>query len=370
MTSINPLISSEELKKRFVDFARNSDSKLSIILGAGASLGYSRNKDFLYRPPSVFELLHDDNFLVNTTIRKPKHGAIMGQRSHIERSIKGFGNDLEAYLSDIYSNDTADNLFPSMLHYLEDVFTLASKNVDFDDNHYQSLVSRVRDLRGAKSWSILTFNYDTLLEQSMENLPRFIPNRTFRTDGDYLNLNPKVLKMHGGINLRYITSPLRGKADGTTPHDIFTEMMGRKEPIENYLEIQKTNLQIPDFMERRMVNGSWRIVCNFPLMMIPIHTVVKGENSFFGRQIEHAKSEISQSKLVVAIGYQFGDNTFIDALKDLNLKDSVLILVGSKHLLEKTIDSRAYKVASLAWPKENIFIYNEDGFGKFVNALY
>src|SRR3989344_3422033 len=196
---MNPFISPEELKNKFVDFARNSESKLSIIFGAGASYGYSRDRNFIYRPPTVSELLKDNNPLVKSVIEKPEHGAIKGQRAHIERSIKSFEGDLEAYLSDIYSNDTDDNLFPRMLRYLEDIFTLVSQYVDLDDNYYQNLLSRVRDLRGRKPWSILTFNYDTILEQSVANLQRWIPAKTFNTDLDYLGSNPKLLKMHGGI---------------------------------------------------------------------------------------------------------------------------------------------------------------------------
>jgi len=368
--SINPLISSDELKIKFAEFARNSNSRLSIILGAGASYGYSRNTNYIYRPPTVYELLKNDNPLVNEVIENPKHYAIKGQRAHIERSIKGLNGDLEAYLSDIYANDTADNLFPSMLQYLEDIFTLASQRIDLDDNHYQSLLNRVRDLRGTKPWSIITFNYDTLLEQSLVNIPRFIPRRTFLTDNNYLDQNPKVLKMHGSVNLRYITIPPSKKENATSSHDIFTEMMSRKESVENYLEVKGLGLSVPSFQDYRRFKDGLHTTYNFPLMMIPIHTAVRSENSFFKRQIEYAKSDISESKLVLAIGYQFGDNTFIDALKDLNLKESALILIGSKHLLEKTIESKAYREASKAWPKENIKIYDKDGFGNFTNALY
>lgn len=369
---MNPLISSEELKSKFVDFARKSDSKLSVILGAGASFGYSKNNDHRHSPPMVSGLLDEDNnLLVREVIKRSTHSAIKGQRAHIVRSIKSFGGDLEAYLSDIYANDTADNLFPSMLRYLEDIFTLASLEVDLDDNNYQSLISKVRDLRGQKQWSILNFNYDTILEQSIADLPRFIHNRTFRTDSDYLSSNPKVLKMHGGVNFRYITILPQERVDNPSFHEIFTNMMSSKEPVENYFKIEQMKSIVPNFTEYRALkdNGKY-IICNFPLMMIPIHTITGGENSFFCRQIEYAKNEISQSKLVIAIGYQFGDNTFVNTLKSLDLKESNLILVGSNHLVEKNIDSMAYKAASEAWPKENISIYEGVGFDEFVAALY
>ncbi len=368
---MNTLISDEELKSIFIDFARNSDYKLSVILGAGASFGYSRTDGYIFRPPAVSELLNDANPLVKSVIEKPEHVSVKGQRAHIERSIKGFGGDLEAYLSDIYSNDKADNLFPSMLRYLEDIFTIASKNIDLDDNHYKTLLNRIRDLRGPRPWSILTFNYDTLLEQSIVDLPRFIPGRTFLSDENYINPNPRVLKMHGGVNLRYITLPEPTMADSTSFHDVFTEMMNTQEPINSYLEVKATDSAVPGFrVYRKFKDLPEQITYNFPLMMIPIHTVVRSENSFFARQIEFAKSEISQSKLIIAIGYQFGDNTFMEALSDVNLQESILILVGSRNLIEQTTESRAYKAALKVWPAHNIRIYDREGFGNFVDALY
>lgn len=368
---MNPLISPEDLRKEFTDFTRNAESKLVVIFGAGASYGYSRDDFFSFRPPTVSELLKGDNALIFSIIEKPEHRVIKGQRAHIERSIRSYDGDLEAYLSDIYTNDPNDDLFPSMLRYLEDVFTLVSQRADLDDNYYQGLMSRIKDLRGRKPWSILTFNYDTLLEQSIANLQRWIPARTFNTDTDYLGANPKLLKMHGGINMRHITIPPLDKVDGITFHELFTEMMSNKKPTEDYLELKQLDYPVPNLKENRILKDiGGATAFNFPLMMIPIHTEVKTENTFFCRQLEQAKDEISQAGLVIAIGYQFGDNTFIDALKDLDLKKSKLILVGTKRLVREGVESRAFQYASEAWPKENIFIYEGDGFGEFTDSLY
>ncbi len=368
---MNPIITKQDLKNKFADFARNSERKLSIILGAGASYGYSRDRNFIYKPPTVSELLNNQNPLVSTIIEKPEHRAIKGQRAHIERSIKSLEGDLEAYLSDLYMNDTDDDLFPGMLRYLEDIFTLVSQQADLDDNYYQTLLNRTRDLRGRKPWSILTFNYETILEQSIANLQRWVPSRLFNTDTDYLGSNPKVLKMHGGVNFRYITVPPGEKVENITSHNVFTEMMNCTNPIEKYLELKSINSTVPSFKSHRILKDiGGTIVFNFPLMMIPMHTAVRNENSFFSRQIEQAKDEISQSGLVVAVGYQFGDNTFLDALKELDLKECTLVLVGTKRLVQESIESRAFKNASRVWPKDKIYIFDGDGFNEFADSLY
>lgn len=367
---MDPLISSNEAKELFTNFARKSESKICIIFGAGASRGYSREWNFAYTPPTVSELLDDDNYLVRETLKKPEHRDIKGHRAQMERRIKGFGGDLEAYLSDLYENDTADDRFPSMLRYLEDIFTLASNNADLDDNYYKSLLSTIRDLRGSKKWSILTFNYDTILERSLVDLPIFTPRRIFSKDEDYLNINPKVLKIHGGVNLRYI-SPLDPTLSVTpSAHQTFMDMMSDDKSIEDYLELKNIKSDIPEVVGHKTYSEvGGRDVTNFPLMMIPIHTSIRTTNSYFSRQIELAKQEISQSELVVAIGYQFGDDDFIESLKNLDLKKTTLILVGSENIIKDTINSGSYKKASKVWPKENIKIFGEAGFSNFVNAL-
>lgn len=367
---MDSIISSEDTKKIFTEYARKSDSKLCIILGAGASRGYSRENNFAYLPPMVTELLDENNYIVKETLKKNIHQDIKGQRAHMERRIRGFGGDLEAYLSDLYESDTADDRFPLMLRYLEDIFTFASRSADLDDNYYKSLLSIIRDFRGSKKWSVLTFNYDTILERSLSDLPIFTPRRSFNNDNDYINVNPRVLKMHGGVNIRYISKLEPQLSSPPSAHQIFTEMMGNNDLLENYIEFKDIKSEIPDLMGHRTypdVGGCF--VTNFPLMMIPIHTSVRTTNTYFSRQIELAREEISQSNLIVAIGYQFGDNAFVDSLKGLNLKDSTLILVGTKKLINDNINSKAYKEASKVWPKQNIKIYGGNGFGNFVDDL-
>lgn len=366
---MNPFISGEELKKLFTDFAKKSNDNLSIIFGAGASHGYSRDKFYTYKPPVVAGLLDIENQVVEQVL--DKHPDIKNQRKHIERSIKNFDGDLEAYLTDIYENDSEDDLFPAMLRYLEDLFTTVSLHTDLNDNHYQAFINRVRDLRGPRPWSMLTFNYDTILEQSLESLPRFIPRRSFQNDESYVGLNPKVLKMHGGINFRYVTPHPPEQKNHKVLHGIFSEMMHDKQQIEDYLVIRKTQAFIPDFIGHHVFKDvGGKIAYNFPLMMIPVHTSSRSENSFFERQIELAVKEISYSKLVISVGYKFGDNGFTNALKKNDTEDTVLIIVGSKNTVKNGTESKAYKEAVKVWPKEKVFIFEGQDFGSFVEAIY
>jgi len=368
---MSELIASDDVRELLLDYSRTSDERLTIILGAGASRGYSRDRDYLWSPPVVSELLNEKNALVSEVLAKSVHASIKSQKGHIERSIRRFDGDLEAYLSDLYKNDKEDDRFSAIVKYLEDIFATASLRVDLEDNHLQALLSVIRDLRGSRPWSIISFNYDTILEQSIASLPIFVPPRVFQADANYLNQNPRVLKMHGGVNLRYISVIEPNEEGRTSAHDVFSQMMGNSGPVESYLDTIPIKSPIPEkFGHRTFENIGGRIIYNFPLMMIPIHTLVRSENSFFGRQIEQAKADIAQSKLTIAIGYQFGDNHFVEALSNVNLGDNKLVLVGTKQLVDDGVNSRAYKQASGAWSKGNIKIYDGRDFASFVESIY
>lgn len=363
------MISPDEIKGLVSAYSRTSESSLSIIFGAGASYGYSKKIRYAYRPPAVASLLEETDPIVSQIINKSEHRDIKGQRAHIQRSIKGLGNDLEAYLSDIYENDRNDDLFPRMLRYLEDIYYLASYHSDLEDNNYQSLVSRIRDLRGARPWSLISFNYDTLLEQSVASLPRFVPRREFKSDENYLVPNPSFIKMHGGINMRY-REVGDDNEESLSLHAAFTRMMSTASPIEEYLSVLDTDMSLPHFESVRYIEGKPRRVYDFPLMMIPVHTKIKNENTFFKRQLGLSRASIEQSKLVIAIGYQFGDETFVSSLSRIDLQETTLILVGSENLLKEGTQSRTYINASKAWPKSQIRIFAQSGFEAFCDALY
>ncbi len=367
---MSPIITADEIRVKLEDFAKNSPSKLTVIFGAGASRGYSQNENYPFKPPMVSELLESSIPFIHQMLGRSEHADIAGQRAHIQKRIKGLGGDLEAYLSDIYKNGTADNRFPSMLRYLEDVFTNVSLQADLNNNHYQLLVTTLHDLRGRKKWSILTFNYDTILERSIKSLPLSI-SKSFDTDADYRDSNLQILKMHGGVNFRYIY-PIDPEASSRpSAYDVFSKMMGDSRSVDEFLALKDIDTDVPNVIGYRTYpNIGGRTVVDFPLMMIPVHASVKTANSFFSKQIERAKKEISESEMVIAIGYQFGDGAFLESLKDIDLKDSNLVLVGSKNLLAENVNSKAYKQASKVWPEENIKIFGEDDFSSFVNALY
>jgi len=365
--SANQIISPEEVKNKVRSLAEGSEKNVCVILGAGASSGYSKEDD-AYAPPIVADLFDSNNRLVREVLLR--HTFIDGQKPHIVRTLQRFNGDLEAYLTDLYTKDVEDNTFPALLRYLEDIFHTASLRANLSDNNYQSLINIFRELRGKKPWSFLSFNYDTILELSLIATPRFIVQRDFASKDSYLRATPKILKMHGGVNYRYHIEELDEKRQRLSYHEVFTDMMDAKVPSDEYAQFIQPTSAIPNFSTRIGRQDGIVTIYDFPLMMIPIHGSVKPENSFFNDQIELAKKEISESKLVIAIGYNFGDELFRKVIGELDLKENELILVGTHHLVTKTTEHLSYKNAAMIWPPKNISIFGGNGFGKFIEALY
>jgi len=355
-------LTSGEAAQMLRTICRQPDNAVTVIFGAGASRGYSRNKH-PYAPPTVAQLFDDRNAAVSEVLNWDRHKEIRSLKSSIERRIRSFSNDLEKYLSDLYRDNSDNNLFALLIIYLQDLFAFASKNVDLNDNNYKSLANALFDLRGKRPLWFLTFNYDTILEQSIEDLHVYIPRRSFSDGSGYTSAFPKVSKLHGGINFRYVFDT---DGDEQLPHhDIFSRMMRDKSETHQVIAADSS---MPYMITRRdkLTAG---LQYNFPLMMIPVHGEVSPENGYFNKQIGHAREVISNSALVIAIGYNFGDEQFLNSIKAAIKPEAELILVGSSDLVIGPKDHDCYKNISKVWPREKISVFEGDGFQSFTDSL-
>ncbi|MES2007223.1 MAG: hypothetical protein V4436_03930 [Patescibacteria group bacterium] len=371
MSTSQVLISPQETKKKLRDFVSNSPGKITFIFGAGASAGYS-NESGRVRPPVVLDLLNEKNEFVAEALTL--HPRIAFNRPMIEAELANFDYDLESYLSDLYGRDKDDTLFSEMMAYLQTIFARASREIDYNSNNYKDLLFFLKEKRAHKKWSLISFNYDTLLEQSFKMIDRSRKSRTFATQQDYLQINPPVIKIHGGVNFRYTFIDLNKDLE---PHDLLLQMLEDDREPELYLELLGLTAYSSDFHNRlkgKDVNNAdvYYSKYDFPLMMVPVHGASISKNSFFTKMLDQAVEELKDSELVVAIGYNFGDNTLTDLLKKLNLNDKEIILVGTNNHPEslgvKKEEHISYKRAAEIWGTTRIFDGN--GFGEFTNCLF
>jgi hypothetical protein len=349
------------------------DGHICFIFGAGASAGYSRNEK-QFAPPVVASLFDDSNPVVNLVIRRTEHDAIMRRRDDIIEAIVEHGGDLEAYLGHLFSLHQNNELFTRLLLYLQDLCFTASANIDLSrtSNNYLRLIYRMESLRGTK-WSSITFNYDTILEKTI--IATGSDPRDFTALDDYL-LEPRIIKVHGGINVRYQIIE-RSKPDRRTG-DLFRLMMSfPQDPLIgtiNTMGLSSTDHMFPVIQagmvpRQNQPNLQERLVTyNFPVMMVPIHNTNREHNAYFGEKLEQAMEEISRSALVIAIGYNFGDRLFVDALKRLKLEGKTILLVGGADFSDSPTDNPGYNIISSFW-KGPIHLFKGAKFTEFVNSI-
>lgn len=366
------LISSEELFQKLSE-AGPKPEKITIIFGAGASYGYSRNLATLV-PPIVLELFEDINPVVNQVIHREEHANILNGRDFTKRTLtKTYKGDLEKYLSSLYDGDDDDNIFSALLMYIQDVCDFASKRININQNNYKDLCDKLRALRGRRPWSCITFNYDTLFERSYISTGRD-PVRDFSNMAHYNEGNPRVLKMHGSVNFRYLykeigTAPVNRKSK----RDIFNLMMKKRLVNGSSTVVQSTSLDIGDFLNsnpERSKDGHLQVAdnYNFPLMMIPIHATKKSENPFFETMLDEARKEIEASSLVIAIGYNFGDELFCEKIKGLDVSKKELIVVDIQKFVTDLSQGERFKHLSSIWSGP-IRVFNGNGFTDFIEAI-
>ena len=365
----NVFISKNEIFDKVHNLA---DEKICFIFGAGASYGYINNSEY-FLPPIVSDLFKEENEVVKEIINRPQHKFILRQKYHFVDILDRYDNDLEKYLSHLYKIDSKDDTFSNLLLYLYDIYFLVSSNINENKNNYRSLINLLFDLRKKSTWSCISFNYDTILEQSYISLERD-RLRNFENLKSYTGSDPKIIKIHGGVNFHYKFEE-KGGLQKRIGKEIFGYMMRGKQK-ENNISILPPKSDTPPFHSKsRRFNATIRLhedfsKYSFPLMMVPIHGTKRPENPFFADMLNEAKREIETSTLIVAIGYNFGDELFSKEIKKIDLSKKELILVGSKGLLSNPETHRGITNVSNFWKKENIKIFEGNGFADFIRSIF
>lgn len=362
------LISKSEIYDKIRDIGSNE--KISFIFGAGASYGYLSDGTVHSSPPIVAKLFETENRVVNSIIHKPQHSSVLAFKSFLDDYFSDGDGDLEKHLSDLYNQDKDDDILSALVAYLQDIFLLASKNFRSTANNYVNLVQLMSSLRSKDKWSFITFNYDTLLEQSLVFTGRN-RTRTFSNFRDYIEVHPKLIKVHGGFNFRFQFNEI-GTNYPKSYREVFHLMMTKKTDEIPVLDLAN---DIPEFYSRgqqwNSQKGSYdpMNLYDFPLMMIPIHGTNKPENPFFLDTLKKTKEEISDSGLIIAIGYNFGDKLFCKYVKELDLSKKSLILVGTNSLVENRTSHQSIQNLEDIWPMDRISIFDGNGFTDFIKAI-
>lgn len=185
--------------------------------------------------------------------------------------------------------------------------------------------------------------------------------------------SPQIIKIHGSVNYKYIFSE-DFRPTKRTRREIFEKMMEETTQTSDNFRVADLRAGIPTFpTDKAQRVGSNTIhhtdIYELPQILVPIHDEHPPANPFFIDRLNDSAKTIKEAELVIAIGYNFGDISFGNELKNIETSDKELILVGTSSLYNKPLEHLGFKNVSKVWNEKKISIFKGDGFSDFINAV-
>lgn len=323
-----------------------------IIFGAGASHGYSPYGN----PPPLTDDLVDPRFLDSDMIRSKKYRhEVASLLSEIAPQVVGKNKTFEDALTSIkkemgHHSHRTDQLV-GLQFYLKDYFEKISGSFQ-DINHYRTLLSKISDYNGGQA-CLVTFNYDTLLEQS-------IGRERFKSMRSYIDANPCVIKLHGSHDWAHIAKKNMV---------IDTEFSQIKDSVDflksdpNYIDRVRSKPSIGNNVFHKdeiAKSGEGNNIFVLPAIAIPLF-----EKRDFLCPIQHFDAlwkNIAQADRVLVIGWKAGDTNLIDAMRSYLKENTALTVVSQKIETAKEI---AHKLFSEVGKFSSDYKYFGGGFAEF-----
>lgn len=315
-----------------------------VILGAGASFDYIHENEvdttkLKFRPPLTRELFSTRiRTIAKATILE--HPSITNLFGEINSGLRA-GKDFEEYLREVRGRSVErEKQIISLQYYLHDLFQLISKNYGQQiGNNYGILVQRI--IESFDEACFVTFNYDTLLEQSL------FPDQNISDIGTFISGPHKLVKVHGSCDWVY-----------STPSDLKERTLD--EGIYQFL------IDNPDSAES--IRGDKNIIVEtqssdyYPAIAIPI---AGKDESDFVCPTEHTSQLIealSKTDRILVVGWGAGDPALVKLIrKHVNIPVDMYLACGGQ---TRTIDAikGKFKDMDLVTIKEtrsNAFTFSE-----------
>lgn len=184
--------------------------------------------------------------------------------------------------------------------------------------NYKTLLDQIRHWRSPQEQvCLVTFNYDTLLEESLPTI-----GVTIRDIPDYVaNDHCKLFKLHGSINwTREVDGPIfdLSQLNGV---ELSNELIARGDQLE--ISDRYQWLTQHPIAKRQTLNRDFPLV---PALAIPVESKVEYECP--ADHLEHLTRCIPQVNKLIIIGWRASEAGFCELLS-LNLDSDVSILVAA-----------------------------------------
>ena len=333
---------------------------LMVIFGAGASYDSSpsfppspkkRDPHWDIRPPLADELFDNRGAFSEVAARFQRCVPIIlrlrhrGQGASVEQELQRLQEESEGY-PDGYRQLAAIRFYLSVI--LRDCVTRWN-NVTKGITNYPALLDQIlRSRKVAGPTCLVTFNYDTLLEEALRTVGKPIRSIEGYIAGDEW----KVVKIHGSVDWsREVDSPLE-PGPGT--------------PLEVALALIETAPDLKISRRYRMLSGilgNTQLEPLFPALAIPVEA--KQEYECPDEHLQTLNECLPKITKLLVIGWRASEDRFLDLLVN-NLQKGVRMMAVAGGGAEAIGVLEKLRGAGLAGIAGEFSSFDEGGFSAFV----
>lgn len=317
-----------------------------IVFGAGASKDYIADADLdqgklSYEPPLTKDLLSHRIQLLSTAITKnyPEYKPLIGEMNSALRA----GKDFEEHLLELSGKGpNRKRQIIAFQYYLRNLFQMISAGYGGQTgNNYEILIGQLKE--SFDEACFVTFNYDTLLEQSL------FPGENNSDIQQYVSGAYKLIKIHGSCDWSY-----------STPDDVSHEISG-----DIYQHLIK-NPESAELISAHKVITKGNAGQELPAIAIPI--AGKDESTFVcpSNHAEQLTEAVSKTDRILLVGWAARDPAFIRILKE-NISRPVDLFIVCTHLTN-VIDAIQQKFDDIEFITVKEIQGDALTFSKFMNS--
>ncbi len=308
-----------------------SNATKLIILGAGASFDFSFDEKLLPvdRPPLTNNLFNDEY----DDILKLYPGANIFASEILQAgNVETFFQEQWEIIRNHYDPDLLNKIINTQ-YYLQHLFNqISDKCSNNKRNNYTTLISLISkyQVRSGKQVLITSFNYDTLLEQSIESVLGY----NYKSIDDYIDGKKKLLlfKPHGSCNwVRNFNDYKVNFNDKTNKY--FSENLYRQ--TTSYADIFKQlEADVKIIKNPPLTNNDGQNPRFLPQLLIPFTD--KDEFIMPKRHCTHLEHNLENIDEILIIGWKGTENAFKELLNSKIGEKKIKVTVANKN--DKSIE--------------------------------
>jgi hypothetical protein len=313
-----------------------------VVFGAGASFDSSPDyrpsedgmQEHWMRPPLADHLFELRPIFTEAARRIPKCQAIITQLRYRQSDMSA-EQQLENLRDQAVNYPEGQRQLVSVRFYLQWIMSRCQKDWNAHTKsmtNYRTLLGQIdRQLKG-NSVCLVTFNYDTLLEEAFTSL-----DRRFKTLGDYVSRDDyKVIKLHGSIDWAHeIASTMQ--LHESDPVDVANKTIMNADKFElsdrYHFAAEELHRVGPPLSYMEKIPGKDGRQAVFPAIAVPFEK--KTEFECPTEHVREIEGCISHTDRLVIIGWKASEERFLKLLAKMEKNIPKMIVSSNRDSADK-----------------------------------